>query len=69
MYLKIELSIKHPDNRVEYELWFSSVFDMDRKMLADLGIFQRMLGKDALFTPRLYTYECQDSVFCDDDFR
>ena len=28
VYLKIELSIKHPDDRVEYELWYSSIFDL-----------------------------------------
>ena len=28
-----------------------------------------MLDKDALFTPRLYTYECTDPDMCDDSFR
>ena len=52
------MEIVHPDNRVEYELWYSSIVDVDYWRMKDLGIYQRVLNKDALFTPRLLTYAC-----------
>ena len=35
--LKIDLSLTRPDNRVEYELWYSSILDMSKDQLVDLG--------------------------------
>ena len=35
--LKIDLSLARPDNRVEYELWYSSILDMSKDQLVDLG--------------------------------
>lgn len=29
VYLKAELEIIHPDNRVEYELWYSTLLDLN----------------------------------------
>lgn len=29
VYLKAELEMVHPDNRVEYELWYSSILDLN----------------------------------------
>jgi len=29
VYVKAELEIAHPDNRVEYELWYSSILDVE----------------------------------------
>ena len=60
VYLKAELEIVHPDNRVEYELWFSSILDLDYMQLRELALYQFALGKEALFTPRILTYSCQD---------
>lgn len=48
----------HPDNRVEYELWYSSILDLDQSKIYDLGLYQHALSSNALFTPRIYTYEC-----------
>lgn len=58
VYLKAELEINHPDNRVEYELWYSSILDLDYMQLRELALYQFALGKDALFTPRILTYSC-----------
>lgn len=58
---------------MEYDFWYSNIFDLDQRLLADIGTFQRILGKGALFTPRLYTYNCSDcnedikSTFCEDN--
>jgi len=37
VYLKIELGLDRPDNRVEYELWYSSILDLTKNQLVDLG--------------------------------
>ena len=53
----------NPDNRVEYELWYSSILDIQRDRLYDLGAYERAFGKDVLFTPRILTYSCKN---CDE---
>jgi hypothetical protein len=58
VYIKGELLIERPDNRVEYELWYSSILDLDYGRLNDLGLYQEALNKEALFTPRIFTYSC-----------
>ena len=50
----------HPDNRVEYEFWYSTILDMDFDKLVDIALFQKALNKHALFTPRIFTYQCQN---------
>ena len=35
--LKVDLSLANPDNRVEYELWYSSILDMSVEAVAQLG--------------------------------
>ena len=38
-YAKAELEITHPDNRVEYELWYSTFLDVDYWRLYDMMLF------------------------------
>jgi hypothetical protein len=56
--IKVDLSLQRPDNRVEYELWYASMLDLPKVMLAQLGEYQKPFGKDALFTPRILTFSC-----------
>jgi hypothetical protein len=37
IYVKAELEMVHPDNRVEYELWYSSVLDLDYMFINDMA--------------------------------
>ena len=30
IFIKIDLTLSRPDNRVEYELWYSSIFDLTK---------------------------------------
>jgi hypothetical protein len=64
IYIKGDIEMTNPDNRVEYELWFSSFLDVDTRMIYDLGSHERAFGSLALFTPRILTYSCRD---CDAD--
>ena len=56
--MKIDLSLANPDNRVEYELWYSSILDMSVEAVAQPGEYQKPFGNDTLFTPRLVTFSC-----------
>jgi hypothetical protein len=58
VYIKAGLEMVHPDNRVEYEFWYSTILDLDFDKLADIATFQKVLNKNALFTPRVLTYSC-----------
>mmetsp|Transcript_11475 Transcript_11475/g.19414 ORF Transcript_11475/g.19414 Transcript_11475/m.19414 type:complete len:112 (-) Transcript_11475:670-1005(-) len=50
-----------PDNRVEYELWYSSVFDLSLSQIEMLSKYQEPFGNNTLFTPRIFTFSCE---FC-----
>lgn len=58
VYLKVELEMAHPDNRVEYEFWYSTILDIEYWRLYDIALYQRALNDHALFTPRILTYKC-----------
>lgn len=66
VYVKAELEIVHPDNRVEYELWYSSILDLEYSRLYDVGLYQKALSDNALFTPRIFTYECN---YCSEEIK
>ena len=60
VYIQGEIEMVNPDNRVEYELWYSSILDITRDRLYDLGSYERAFAAQALFTPRILTYSCTD---------
>ena len=64
VYLKAVLEMVHPDNRVEYEFWYSTIFDVEYWRLYDIALYQKALNKDALFTPRIITQSC---LLCSDE--
>jgi hypothetical protein len=37
VYMKAEIEMVHPDNRVEYEYWYSSILDIDFDTMVDIG--------------------------------
>jgi hypothetical protein len=39
VYLKAELEMAHPDNRVEYDLWYSTILDLNYMQLRDLALY------------------------------
>jgi RNase P/RNase MRP subunit p29 len=39
VYVKGELLLARPDNRVEYELWYASILDMNYEKLNDIGLY------------------------------
>jgi hypothetical protein len=43
VFIKNELEMYHPDNRVEYELWYSSILDLEKWKIFEIGNYQRVL--------------------------
>lgn len=39
VYIKAELEMVHPDNRVEYEFWYSTILDIEFDKLVDMALF------------------------------
>lgn len=60
VYLKVDMSLANPDNRVEYDLWYSSILDLTPESIKQLNTYQKPFGSDALFTPRILTFDCQN---------
>ena len=44
VFIKAGLEMVHPDNRVEYEFWYSTIMDIDFDKLADIAKFQKALN-------------------------
>lgn len=40
VYIKAQLDMAHPDNRVEYEFWYSTVLDTEAWLMYDLSLYQ-----------------------------
>jgi hypothetical protein len=39
VYVSAEMLMDNPDNRVEYELWYSSILDIEYHKLMNIGIY------------------------------
>jgi len=45
VYIKVDLSLQNPDNRVEYELWYSSMLDLNLESMEELATYQDRFGR------------------------
>jgi hypothetical protein len=61
VYIKGSLEIAHPDNRVEYQLWYSSVLDLEPQFVEEMARYNYHFANATQFTPRIMTYSCE---FC-----
>ena len=66
IYIKAECEMVHPDNRVEYELWYSTILDLNPMLLDSMNKYQNLLSSNALFTPRILSYSCD---YCSDSVK
>jgi hypothetical protein len=60
-----DFKMKAPDNRVEYDIWYSSSIDLALDFIQDFMKLDREFGKKVLMTPRFVFWECQD---CDKEY-
>ena len=54
-----------PDNRVEYDIWYSSSNDLALDFIQDFMKVDKRLGRSVLMTPRFVFWVCDD---CDAEF-
>ena len=40
VFIKAQLDMAHPDNRVEYEFWYSTILDTEAWLMYDLSLYQ-----------------------------
>lgn len=58
-----EFIMNKPDNRVEYDLWFTSSNDRALDFIADFKEYDQKFGDKVLFTPHYVFWKC---TFCED---
>ena len=61
--LVIKFVMNRPDDRVEYEFWFTSSNDRGLDFIRDFRAYHQKLGKKVLIIPRYFSWAC---INCDD---
>lgn len=61
----IDFDMTRPDNRVEYDMWYSSSNDLALDFIQDFMKLDKVLGDSVLMTPRFVFWVCVD---CDEEF-
>jgi hypothetical protein len=57
--------IQRPDNRVEYDIWYTSSDVNSLDFIQDFAKLDQKLGDQVLMTPRFVFWQCVD---CDDEY-
>ena len=60
IYIKIDLSVPHPDNSVEVALWYSSLLDVPESLFHGMFTYQKIFKDKVSFTPRIVTFDCHE---------
>ena len=58
--------MRRPDNRVEYDIWYSATSDVALDFFQDFKDIDQRLGDGVLMTPRFVFWECKN---CDNTFK
>lgn len=58
--------LPHPDNRVEYDFWYTTANDEALDFLRNFGDYHKRFEKDVYFTPRFVSWSCPT---CEEDFK
>mmetsp|Transcript_13087 Transcript_13087/g.22086 ORF Transcript_13087/g.22086 Transcript_13087/m.22086 type:complete len:415 (+) Transcript_13087:46-1290(+) len=65
MIMIADFNIQRPDNRVEYDFWYTSSDQLSLDFIQDFSKLDRRLGDSVLMTPRFVFWECID---CDPEY-
>ena len=57
--------MEKPDDRVEYDIWYTSSNDRALDFVSDFKEQDKKLGPKALMTPRFVFWKC---TFCEDEY-
>jgi hypothetical protein len=60
-----EFVMKKPDNRVEYDIWYTSSNDKALDFIQDFSEYDSKFGEKVLMEPRFVFWTCKD---CDDKY-
>ena len=55
-----------PDNRVEYDIWYTSSNDRALDFIRDFGEWDEKFGTNVLMEPHYVFWQCEN---CDDDIK
>lgn len=61
----ITFNMENPDNRVEYDIWFTSTDDRALDFINNFREYDKLLAENVLMTPHYVTFDCTD---CDKSF-
>eukprot|EP00826_Nyctotherus_ovalis_P051438 TRINITY_DN6426_c0_g1_i7.p1 TRINITY_DN6426_c0_g1~~TRINITY_DN6426_c0_g1_i7.p1 ORF type:complete len:329 (+),score=53.20 TRINITY_DN6426_c0_g1_i7:539-1525(+) len=67
--LLVDFEMDNPDDRVEYDLWYTSGDVTALKFIVGMKAYNEKLGKDALLTPHIIVRNCPYCVDTDSDCR
>ena len=56
--------LPHPDNRVEYDFWYTSSNEQAVDFMVEWEGYHKKFKKDVYFTPRLVSWNCEH---CDEE--
>lgn len=62
----ITFNMENPDNRVEYDIWYTSTDDRALDFIDNFQQYDKLLGDKVLMTPHFVTFDCRD---CDKEFK
>lgn len=57
--------MENPDNRVEYDIWYTSTDDRALDFINNFKEYDLLFGTNTLMTPHFVTFDCSD---CDKSF-
>lgn len=57
--------MEKPDDRVEYDIWFTSSNDRALDFISDFKEYDTKFGKKVLMTPRYVFWKC---TFCEEEY-
>lgn len=63
--LLAKFDMTRPDNRVEYDLWYTSTNEIMLDFIQDFSEIDDQFGENVLMTPRFVFWECKN---CDEEF-
>lgn len=64
--LMATFTMEHPDNRVEYDIWYTSSSDRALDFINEFSKIDNKLGDDVLMTPRIVYWQC---LSCDNEYK
>ncbi len=58
--LLANFDMTRPDNRVEYDLWYTSTNEIMLDFIQDFSEIDQSFGDEVLMTPRFVFWECKN---------